>query len=224
MIGNVANVNRLLVICTVDGSVACTRDSAAFTDCSVWNILLFQSKKRFTSAEPRLVVERTLWSPGTLFTASSIGRVTEICICSIGITPFSTPIMIRGKFVVGNTEIGTENARNAPRHVSAMITKIVAFAFRVSQWPSASFECRRLNVSCKSSLALAISQPSPQSQLEPEFRQAVRRRRMLPPCPPRSHPLQSVSNWLGGLRSSLQPDAQHGSCQPPSLLSSQPRR
>ena len=36
----------------------------------------FQLKNRFTSAEPRLVVERTDSSPGTLFMASSMGRVT----------------------------------------------------------------------------------------------------------------------------------------------------
>ncbi len=33
----------------------------------------FQSKKRLTSAEPRLVMERTVSRPGTVFTASSMG-------------------------------------------------------------------------------------------------------------------------------------------------------
>ena len=34
-----------------------------------------QSKLRSISAEPRLVIERTSCKPGTLLTASSIGRV-----------------------------------------------------------------------------------------------------------------------------------------------------
>ena len=66
-----------------------------------------QSKKRLTSAEPRLVVERTVTRPGTEFTASSTGLVMVTCICSTGITPLSTPITTRGKFVSGKTEIGT---------------------------------------------------------------------------------------------------------------------
>ena len=35
----------------------------------------------------------------TVFTASSMGRVTVTSICSTGITPLSTPITTRGKFV-----------------------------------------------------------------------------------------------------------------------------
>ena len=60
--------------------MVCTRASAAFTYCSVWNMSTFQLKNRFTSAEPRLVIERTCSSPGTLFMASSMGRVTMTCI------------------------------------------------------------------------------------------------------------------------------------------------
>jgi hypothetical protein len=37
-----------------------------------------------TSAAPRLVVERTVCTPGTRRTASSTGRVTSISICSTG--------------------------------------------------------------------------------------------------------------------------------------------
>ena len=61
--------------------------------------------------DPRLVVERTVTSPGTMFTASSIGLVIVTCICSTGITPLSTPITTRGKFVVGKTEMGIWVAR-----------------------------------------------------------------------------------------------------------------
>ena len=65
-----------------------------------------QSKKRSTSAEPRLVVERTVSKPGTLLTASSIGCVMVTCICSTGITPLSMPITTRGKLVSGKMEMG----------------------------------------------------------------------------------------------------------------------
>ncbi len=75
MIGKLANVIRFATTLAVGGSSGCTRESAAFTYCSVWNISTFQSKNRSISAEPRLVIERTSCNPGTLFTASSKGRV-----------------------------------------------------------------------------------------------------------------------------------------------------
>ena len=71
---------------------------------------VFQSKKRLTSADPRLVVERTVTSPGTELTASSMGRVMVTSICSTGITPLSMPMTTRGKLVSGKTEMGTCNA------------------------------------------------------------------------------------------------------------------
>src|ERR1700712_4620472 len=108
--GKVANVNRLVVIFAVAGRLCCTVDSAAFTICKVRYMSTDQSKKRLTSAEPRLVVERTVTSPGTLFTAVSIGLVMVTCICSTGMTPLSTPITTRGKLVSGKTEIGTRKA------------------------------------------------------------------------------------------------------------------
>ena len=66
-----------------------------------------QLKKRLTSADPRLVVERTVVKPGTLLTASSMGLVMVTCICSTGITPLSTPMTMRGKLVSGKTAMGT---------------------------------------------------------------------------------------------------------------------
>src|SRR6185312_3767304 len=123
MIGKVANVSRLVVIFAVEGRLCCTVASAAFTICSVRYISTDQSKKRLTSAEPRLVVERTVTSPGTLFTALSIGLVIATSICSTGITPLSTPMTTRGKFVSGNTEMGTRVAAHAPAMVSAMVKK-----------------------------------------------------------------------------------------------------
>ena len=65
-----------------------------------------QLKNKSTSADPRLVIERTSSRPGTLLTAFSMGRVMVTSIWSIGITPLSTPMMIRGKLVAGNTAIG----------------------------------------------------------------------------------------------------------------------
>src|ERR1700761_1563931 len=109
--GNVANVSLLVVIFTIGGSDCCTLLSAASTSCSVWYISTPQAKNRLTSADPRLVVERTVTSPGTMLIASSIGLVMVTCICSTGITPLSMLITTRGKFVVGNTEIGICVAR-----------------------------------------------------------------------------------------------------------------
>jgi len=48
------------------------------------------------------------------------------CICSTGITPLSTPITTRGKFVAGNTEIGTLKGKiNAGRGENRRKEKIV---------------------------------------------------------------------------------------------------
>ncbi len=91
----------------VEGSVWSTLPRAASVSCSAWYMSVFQSKKRLTSAEPRLVVERTVTRPGTELTASSMGRVIVTSICSTGITPLSMPMTTRGKFVSGKTEMGT---------------------------------------------------------------------------------------------------------------------
>ena len=109
--GKVAKVSRLVVTLAVGGSVCSTLLSAASTNCSVVSMFWFQSKKRLISADPRLVVERTVLRPGTELTASSMGLVMVTCICSTGITPLSTPMTTRGKLVAGKTEIGTWNAK-----------------------------------------------------------------------------------------------------------------
>ncbi len=108
--GKVAKVRRLVVILAVAGSVCWTLLRAASTSCRVRNMSTFQSKKRLTSAEPRLVVERTVSRPGTLLTASSMGLVMVTCICSTGMTPLSTPMTTRGKLVSGKTAMGTWKA------------------------------------------------------------------------------------------------------------------
>ena len=111
MMGKLAKVMRLATTVAVGGNSGCTREIAAFTYCSVWNMSTFQSKNRSISAEPRLVIERTSCNPGTLFTASSSGRVIVTIIWSIGITPLSTAIRMRGKLVAGKTETGMVKAR-----------------------------------------------------------------------------------------------------------------
>src|SRR5712692_4995450 len=108
MMGKLANVMRWAITVAVGGSSGCTRDIAAFTYCSVWNMSRSQEKNRSISADPRLVMERTSCSPGTLFTASSMGRVMVTIIWSVGMTPLSTAIRIRGKFVAGKTATGLE--------------------------------------------------------------------------------------------------------------------
>ena len=55
-------------------------------------------------------MERTDSNPCTLLTACSMGRVTVTIIWSIGITPLSMPMTMRGKLVSGNTETGIDRA------------------------------------------------------------------------------------------------------------------
>src|ERR1700682_3385121 len=124
MMGKLANVWRWASTFALDGSSAWVRDSAALTYCSVWNMSTFQSKKRSISAEPRLVMDLTFSSPGTLFTASSRGRVMVTIIRSIGITPLSTAIKIRGKLVAGKTATGTVKARYPPTNARVTVRKI----------------------------------------------------------------------------------------------------
>src|SRR5580698_87924 len=105
--GKVARVTRLGGITALEGGVCGPLESAGSASGGVWNISTFQSKKRLISAVPRDVVERTVSRPGTLFTASSMGLVMVTCICSTGMTPLSTPMTTRGKFVLGKTDMGT---------------------------------------------------------------------------------------------------------------------
>jgi hypothetical protein len=56
-------------------------------------------------------MDRTLSNPGTLLTASSIGRVMVTSIWSMGMTPLSIPTTMRGKSVSGNTDTGIVKAK-----------------------------------------------------------------------------------------------------------------
>ncbi len=112
MMGKLAKVSRWVWMTAVAGKfVPNAATSAASTSCSVVTMSTCQSKNKSISAEPRLVMERTCCSPGTLLTDSSMGRVMVTIIWSMGITPLSTPMTTRGKLVDGNTDIGMVNAR-----------------------------------------------------------------------------------------------------------------
>src|ERR1700730_5979129 len=93
----------------------------------------FQVKKRLTSALPLLVVERTVKSPGTELTASSMGLVMVTSICSTGMTPLSMPMTTRGKSVSGKTEMGTWRARYTPARVRTAAKKKMVRVERASQ-------------------------------------------------------------------------------------------
>src|SRR6202171_1152719 len=134
MMGKLANVWRWASTFALDGSSAWVRDSAALTYCSVWNMSTFQSKKRSISAEPRLVMDLTFSSPGTLFTASSRGRVMVTIIRSIGITPLSTAIRIRGKLVAGKTATGTVKARYPPINARVTVRKMTEREWCANQY------------------------------------------------------------------------------------------
>src|SRR3954469_3170134 len=131
--GKLANVMRLATMVAVGGSSDCTREMAEFTYCRVWNISMFQSKNKSISAEPRLVFERTCKRPGTLLTACSMGRVTVTIIWSIGMTPLSAAIRMRGKFVVGKTATGMVNARYMPSAARVMIRNMSGLEWRANQ-------------------------------------------------------------------------------------------
>src|SRR6266436_10042327 len=97
----------------------------------------FQSKKRSTSADPRLVIDCTFFNPGTLLTASSMGRVIVTSIWSMGITPLSMPTTILGKSVLGNTETGMVNAKYPPTSARLAIKKRIGRENRRNQGASA---------------------------------------------------------------------------------------
>ncbi len=106
IIGNAENVSRQVVVVAVGGNVERICASRPSTYNSDWIMSTCQLKKTLISAEPRPVAERIVTAPGMSFIASSIGRVMVAIISSPGITPLSTRMTTRGKFVCGNTDDG----------------------------------------------------------------------------------------------------------------------
>src|SRR5215469_4389295 len=161
--GNDAKVSRWLSTFAVGGSSVATLESAASTSCSVLNMSTCQLKNKSTSADPRLVMERTFSRPCTLLTACSTGRVIVTIIWSIGITPLSIPITMRGKSVDGNTATGIVRASYAPTSATTMMAKTTDLELRANH-------CRVLGVSlargvCRTSAPLLTSGLSAMSVL-----------------------------------------------------------
>jgi hypothetical protein len=51
----------------------------------------------------------------------------------MGMTPLSTPMMTRGKFVEGNTETGMVKARYAPTNARVRMRKMIDLEWRTNQ-------------------------------------------------------------------------------------------
>src|SRR5690348_4031055 len=104
-----------------------------------------QLKYRSISAEPRLVMDCTFSIPRTPDTASSTGRVMVTSIWSMGITPLSTPMMMRGKSVEGKTEVGMLKPRYPPTNARVMIRKMMDLCSRANQYDDASLDSAARN-------------------------------------------------------------------------------
>src|SRR5690349_22506048 len=70
-----------------------------------------------------------------------MGRVMVTVIWSMGMTPLSTEIKIRGKLVSGNTETGMVKTRYPPSSASVMIRKMTEREWRANQYRG--FSCGR---------------------------------------------------------------------------------
>ena len=97
----------------IDGDLARWMEaSAALDERGVRPVPAFGTCPRTSRRRGSLRRSRGWWwsersrRPGTLLTASSMGLVMVTCICSTGMTPLSTPMTTRGKFVSGKTAMG----------------------------------------------------------------------------------------------------------------------
>ena len=108
---NAANVIRLAVSLAVKEASGCTRASAAFTYCSVWNISTFQLKNRLISAEPRLVIERTVFEARHAVHRFFDGPCDRHLHLIDGRDAVIDADHDRGKFVDGKTATGIVEAR-----------------------------------------------------------------------------------------------------------------
>ncbi len=144
--GKAEKVSRHTVVLAVAGREERIWERRLSTYSSDWIMSTRQLKKTLISAEPRPVVERTVMEPGISFIASSIGLVMVAIISSAGITPLSTRMTTRGKFVCGKTEDGTWNAALTPARHSATLIKAMASLWRMANWPRATV---RVMAACK---------------------------------------------------------------------------
>jgi hypothetical protein len=65
--------------------------------------------------------------------AASSGRVIDTSICSIGMTPLSMAMMMRGKFVVGKTATGSVRPSYTPTAHRTPIRNMIDVAWRANQ-------------------------------------------------------------------------------------------
>ena len=104
---------------TPAGRVADVRARLASVRCSARSMSVFQAKLTLMSAEPRLVVERRLRTPGTALIASSIGRVMVASVWSIGRSPASIDTAMRGNGTAGNRPTGRLSPANRPPRMAS---------------------------------------------------------------------------------------------------------
>ena len=94
-----------------------------------------QLKITLMMAEPRVVEDRTDATPGMLFIASSMGRVTVAIISLAGMMPLFTMTTTRGKSVWGNTDDGVCRAQKMPARHSTTAMNVMEIACRVANRP-----------------------------------------------------------------------------------------
>src|SRR5437016_12103277 len=126
IIGKAEKVMRQTVVVAVVGRVARICDNRLWTCSSEVCMSTDQLKNTFTSADPRLVAERTLVTPGMSFIASSMGRVIVAIIWSAGITPLSIVTATRGKFVCGKIDEGMDQPASTPARQTQIVTNTIA--------------------------------------------------------------------------------------------------
>ena len=81
------------------------------------------------------MAERTEFTPGTSFIASSMGRVIVAIISSAGMMPLSTRMTTRGKSVCGKTDDGVRSAEKTPARHNAAAMNVMDSACRVANRP-----------------------------------------------------------------------------------------
>src|SRR5215469_3521593 len=114
MMGKTVGSIRRVCIVVPAGSCGRICPISALTCSMAATMSVPQSNEIDTSALPRLVVERTSSTFGTLCTACSIGAVTCSTICSAGRSPASMLRRTRGNCTLGKSVTGNEKAAARP--------------------------------------------------------------------------------------------------------------
>ena len=101
MTASLGSADRTVAIC------ACTRWSMRFMSER-------HAPSTVISAEQRLVLDRISPTPGTRWRDSSIGRVTVRSIVSLGCSPLSARMVMRGNVTSGRIDVGRPSAATTP--------------------------------------------------------------------------------------------------------------